>query len=113
VQTINEFSRVSGRTMVLVLFFATLLAVCPTITVDCGGKAYAQAGCASTNLAVGSALPGGAIVINPTGGTIPPGAACGAVSTQCNAPGSPCGLAKQKCRDTYNIGTTQCLCQCR
>jgi len=120
-QTINECSRVGGRTMVLVLFLATLLAGCFDVTVDCGGgKAGGKdgtitEGCMASTLAQGSALPGGAIAINPTGGTIPPGAICNAISnTKCNEPGVRCSLnPAQRCRDTYNIGTTQCMCQCR
>ena len=117
-QNINELSRVGGRTIVLSFFLATLLAGCITVQVDCGGgevdKNGKVKGCTYTQIAKGSPVPGGAIPINGPG-PIPPGATCGgAQNTQCNSPGARCDLnPAHLCRDTYDMVSTACMCQCR
>lgn len=81
--------------------------------VNCGG---------SNKIAVpaGTPVATNAVPVNPTSGTIPPGATCssanpGTQSFKCKAgiPGASCGIpAVKKCRDTYNIGNTVCDCLC-
>jgi hypothetical protein len=82
---------------------------------SCGGS-NKQAVQANTSLATN------VIAINPLGGTIPTGAKCSSKagsgqSYQCKAAtvGVGCGItpATTHCKDTYDIGTTMCDCQCR
>lgn len=94
------------------LLLMVLLAGDTTLNVDC---AKAQAGCTSTNISTGSAVPVGSFPVNCRAGqpcAVQAGATCGASSTQCDKLGDACTLGK-KCRNTYNIVSSQCLCQCR
>lgn len=83
--------------------------------ISCGGSN-------KMTVAAGTPVAANAIPINPTGGSVPAGSTCSSKagspqSYQCKAAtvGVGCGLTPgtTKCKDTYDMTSTACDCQCR
>lgn len=115
--------------VILGLLMLIILAACvkTEVMVGCGPGGGPGGGpdgpggtCSKHTVAPLTPLASNVVAIDPTNGTIPAGASCSSASGasqsyQCNSAvaGTSCNMTGGKCRDTYDIGTTVCDCQCR
>lgn len=119
---------VMGRTLIIGALAILCACVKTNVNVDCqsgeSGPGISCGGNNKTNLQPNTLVSTIANVVTiPPNQTIPTGAVCRVdanhVSTQCKAgiPGQPCGFTSgKKCRDTYNMVTTDQnyqMCECR
>lgn len=123
---IRRMSWIDSAVLMTGLLAMLTFAACVTteVKVACGKDGIIEDGpggtCSKHQVNPGTALAANVIAVNPTGGTIPAGSTCSSASGagqsyQCNdgIPGKTCNLTGGKCRDTYDIQTTVCDCQCR
>lgn len=111
------------QALLFTLLLAALVAGCVTVTVEtseeCKNKdatGNGPPGCTFSMVASGTAVPAGAVPINCQAGqpcAVPANATCGNSSNVCNNPGTEKCQFTKVCKDTYNMVSTQCMCQCR